>query len=223
MIGVAKAVFKKSELPGKQHAFLFQFTGLLGLEDPVRPGVAEAVCECYEAGIRTIMITGGYPGTAQNIACQLGLKELENCITGSELAQMTDKELTECIKYVNIFARMVPEQKLRLVKAFKKNDEVVAMTGDGVNDAPALKAAHIGIAMGKRGTDVARESASIVLLDDDFGSIVKAIKMGRRIFDNLKKSHDVHYCSSYSNCRNVSYTSAFPMASGSFACSYCFS
>ena len=188
VIGVAGARFKKPVLPGEQHAFSFRFIGLLGLVDPVRPGVAEAVGECYAAGIRTIMITGDYPGTARNIARRICLKNPDDCITGPELAQMSDAALAERIRDVNIFARMVPEQKLRLVTALKAGGEVVAMTGDGVNDAPALKAAHIGIAMGGRGTDVARESASLVLLDDDFASIVEAIRMGRRIFDNLKKA-----------------------------------
>ena len=188
VIGVAGARFGKPDLPSEQHSFPFQFIGLLGLEDPVRPGAAQAIAECYSAGIRTIMITGDYPGTAQNIARQLGLEHPAECITGNELAGMTDDELADRVRRVNIFARMVPEQKLRLVSALKRNGEVVAMTGDGVNDAPALKAAHIGIAMGGRGTDVAREAASLVLLDDDFGSIVKAVKMGRRIFDNLRKA-----------------------------------
>ena len=188
VIGVAGARFRKPTLPGEQHAFSFRFIGLLGLVDPVRPGVAEAVGECYAAGIRTIMITGDYPGTARNIARRICLENPDECITGPELARMDDAALVERVRNVNVFARMVPEQKLRLVTALKATGEVVAMTGDGVNDAPALKAAHIGIAMGGRGTDVARESASLVLLDDDFGSIVKAIRMGRRIFDNLKKA-----------------------------------
>ncbi len=188
VIGVASARFRKSQLPGEQHAFHFSFEGLLGLTDPLRPGVSEAIAECYRAGIRTIMITGDYPGTARNIARQLGLKNPDACITGPELAQMDAEELACRVREVNIFARMVPEQKLGLVEALKKNKEVVAMTGDGVNDAPALKAAHIGIAMGGRGTDVAREAASLVLLDDDFASIVRAVKMGRRIFANLQKA-----------------------------------
>ncbi len=188
VIGVAGARFKTSALPGEQHAFPFRFIGLLGLVDPVRPGVAEAVQECYDAGIRTIMITGDYPGTARNIARRIGLANPEDGVTGPELARMSDPALARRIRDVNIFARMVPEQKLRLVKALKASGAVVAMTGDGVNDAPALKAAHIGVAMGGRGTDVARESASLVLLDDDFASIVKSIRMGRRIFDNLKKA-----------------------------------
>jgi Ca2+-transporting ATPase len=133
------------------------------------------------------MITGDYPGTAQNVANQIGLAPSNEIISGPELDRMGDAELQRRISSVNIFARVVPEQKLRLVIALKANGEIVAMTGDGVNDAPALKAAHIGIAMGERGTDVAREASSLVLLDDDFSSIVQAIKQGRRIFDNLKK------------------------------------
>jgi Ca2+-transporting ATPase len=188
VIGVAKATFNHPSLPEGQHDFDFEYIGLLGLADPVRPEVAGAVKECYTAGIRIIMITGDYPGTASNIARQIGLRPLENIITGSELDAMSDEELHERIKTVCIFARVVPEQKLRIVMALKANGEVVAMTGDGVNDAPALKAAHIGIAMGGRGTDVARESAALVLLDDNFASIVQAVRTGRRIFDNLKKA-----------------------------------
>ncbi len=188
VIGVAKAHFRPSGLPKKQHDFVFEYVGLLGLSDPIRPEVPNAVKECYTAGIRVIMITGDYPGTAQNIARQIGLKPLENIVTGPELDQMNDAELQERIKTTCIFARVVPEQKLRIVTALKANGEVVAMTGDGVNDAPALKAAHIGIAMGGRGTDVAREAAALVLLDDNFASIVAAVRMGRRIFDNLKKA-----------------------------------
>jgi P-type Ca2+ transporter type 2C len=188
VIGVAQAAFQAGSLPEFQHDFNFEFIGLIGLADPVRPEVAGAVNECYTAGIRIIMITGDYPGTARNIAMQIGLKPDDQVITGSELDGMNDDELKQRIKTVCIFARAVPEQKLRIVKALKANGEVVAMTGDGVNDAPALKAAHIGIAMGGRGTDVARESAALVLLDDNFASIVQAVRAGRRIFDNLKKA-----------------------------------
>jgi P-type Ca2+ transporter type 2C len=188
VLGVAQARFKETSLPGLQHDFRFEFLGLIGLADPIRPTVSEAVRECYTAGIRIVMITGDYPGTAQNIARQIGLMSSDQVITGPELDKMDDSELQTRIKTVNIFARVVPEQKLRLVNAFKANGEVVAMTGDGVNDAPALKSAHIGIAMGGRGTDVARESSALVLLDDDFSSIVQAVKMGRRIFDNIRKA-----------------------------------
>jgi len=188
LLGVAKASFQDDSLPEKQHDFEFEFIGLLGFVDPVRPSVAQSVKECYTAGIRVIMITGDYPGTAQHIARQIGLKNTDKYITGPELASMNQTELAERIRTTNIFARVVPEQKLEIVNALKSNGEVVAMTGDGVNDAPALKSAHIGIAMGERGTDVARESAAIVLLNDDFFSIVAAVRLGRRIFDNLKKA-----------------------------------
>jgi Ca2+-transporting ATPase len=188
VIGVARARYKQIDLPDQQHDFQFEFIGLLGLADPVRPNVKGAIAECYAAGIRTIMITGDYPGTAKSIARQIGLHNPGEHITGPELETLTDEQLAQRIKEINVFARMVPEQKLRIVKALKMNKEVVAMTGDGVNDAPALKAAHIGVAMGGRGTDVAREAASLVLLDDDFNSIVTAVRMGRRIYDNLKKA-----------------------------------
>jgi P-type Ca2+ transporter type 2C len=175
-------------LPDKQHDFPFQFLGLVGLSDPVRPTVAAAIQECYSAGIRVVMITGDYPETAQTIGRQVGLMQMGAILTGAELDRMSEAELQQRIQSTNIFARAVPEQKLRLVNALKAKGEVVAMTGDGVNDAPALKSAQIGIAMGQRGTDVARESAALVLLDDDFSSIVQAVKLGRRIFDNLRKA-----------------------------------
>ena len=188
VLGVAKAEFIPVDLPAEQHDFEFKFLGFLGLADPIRPEVPGAVKECYDAGIRVMMITGDYPGTARNIARQIGLKPLDEIITGAELDAMSDVELRKRIKTTCIFARAVPEQKLRIVGALKANSEVVAMTGDGVNDAPALKAAHIGIAMGGRGTDVARESSALVLVDDNFASIVAAVRLGRRIFDNLKKA-----------------------------------
>lgn len=188
VLGVAKARFQEPALPDGQHDFTFTFLGLVGLTDPVRPTVSDAIKECHTAGIGVMMITGDYPGTAQNIARQIGMTPWEKTITGPEMQLMTDEELRERIRKVNIFARVVPEQKLRIVNVLKANGEIVAMTGDGVNDAPALKAAHIGIAMGGRGADVARESASLVLLEDDFSSIVRAVRMGRRIFDNIKKA-----------------------------------
>jgi len=188
VLGVAKGHFRQASLPGEQHDFLFDFLGLVGMADPVRPAVPAAIQECYQAGIRVVMITGDYPGTAQNIARQIGLESPDKVITGAELDAMSDSVLKERIRETNVFARVVPEQKLRLVEALKANREIVAMTGDGVNDAPALKAAHIGIAMGGRGTDVAREASALVLLDDDFSSIVQAVRLGRRIFDNIKKA-----------------------------------
>jgi Ca2+-transporting ATPase len=188
VLGVARALYKGEEWPGAQHDFDFTFLGLVGLSDPPRPTVAKSLSDCRTAGIRVIMITGDYPGTARAIARQIGLEPVDNVITGPELEGMDDQELEARIGECNIFARMVPEQKLKLVRALKARGEMVAMTGDGVNDAPALKAASIGVAMGQRGTDVAREAASLVLLDDDFSSIVAAVRMGRRVFDNLKKA-----------------------------------
>jgi Ca2+-transporting ATPase len=187
VLGVAVASLYSRDLPGVQHDFAFQFIGLIGMEDPVRPGVPQAIEECYSAGIRVIMITGDNPGTAQAIARQIGLAS-DQAITGLELEKLSGQELADKVRNISIFSRVMPEQKLRLVSALKADGEVVAMTGDGVNDAPALKAANIGIAMGKRGTDVAREAATLVLLDDDFSSIVKAIRLGRRIFDDIKKA-----------------------------------
>ncbi len=188
IIGVAKASFTRTDLPAQQHDFNFEFVGLLGFVDPVRPGVADAVKECYAAGIRVVMITGDYPGTARRIAEEIGLRSPGSIITGPQLDSMDEDSLRKAIGGVSVFARVVPEQKLRIVNALKGTGETVVMTGDGVNDAPALKSAHIGIAMGGRGTDVARESAALVLLDDDFSSIVHGVRMGRRIFDNIKKA-----------------------------------
>jgi Ca2+-transporting ATPase len=188
VLGIAKADYKAADLPDNQHDFVFKFLGLVGLADPVRPEVKNAVAECYNAGIRVVMITGDYPATAVNIAQQIGLKDSDKVMTGKELDSMPEAEILVRMKETNIFARVVPEQKLKIVNMLKGAGEVVAMTGDGVNDAPALKSADIGIAMGARGTDVAREASSLVLLDDDFESIVAAVRMGRRIFDNLKKA-----------------------------------
>jgi P-type Ca2+ transporter type 2C len=188
VLGVAKDVEDMTELPEIQHDFNFEFVGLIGLSDPIRENVPLAVSECYKAGIRVIMITGDYPATAMNIGREIGLKNCQSVITGIQLEELSEIELSEKIKTVNIFARVVPEQKLKIVNALKRNNEIVAMTGDGVNDAPALKAANIGIAMGEKGTDVAREASSLVLMDDNFASIVGAVRMGRRIFDNLQKA-----------------------------------
>jgi Ca2+-transporting ATPase len=188
VLGVARGRLKQVVLPEAQHDFEFDFLGLVGLADPIRPAVPAAIEECYAAGIRVIMITGDYPATAQNIGRQIGLRSVEEIIAGSELDSMSDAELEARVRKTAIFARVVPEQKLRIVDALKASGEIVAMTGDGVNDAPALKSAHIGIAMGGRGTDVAREAGALVLLDDDFSSIVQAIRLGRRIFDNIKKA-----------------------------------
>lgn len=188
VLGVARGTGTVFTLPAEQHGLSLSFIGLIGFEDPLRETVPAAVNECRTAGVRVVMITGDYPVTAQSIARQAGLENCDDVISGPELDRMSDQDLARRIKNVQVFARVVPEQKLRIVNALKASGEIVAMTGDGVNDAPALKSAHIGIAMGGRGTDVARESASLVLLDDDFSSIVAAIRLGRRIFDNIKKA-----------------------------------
>ncbi|MFA5986263.1 MAG: cation-translocating P-type ATPase [Parcubacteria group bacterium] len=188
VLGVAKATVDHSDRIQDQHDYAYEFVGLIGFVDPVRPSVAQAVQECYTAGIRVIMVTGDYPGTAQFVAQKIGLRNVGEHMTGQDLAQCDRATLQMRIRDVNIFTRVVPDQKLAIVEALKANGEIVVMTGDGVNDAPALKSAHIGVAMGRRGTDVAREASDIVLLDDHFLSIVEAVKMGRRIFDNLKKA-----------------------------------
>ncbi|MBR0857528.1 HAD-IC family P-type ATPase [Bradyrhizobium liaoningense] len=187
VLGVAAAAYGDESLPSSQETFSFRFVGLIGLADPLRPHVPEAVGECRSAGIRVVMITGDYPATAVAIARQAGL-DVRDVVTGEQIRRATEPELEQLVETANVFARVLPEQKLRIVQAMKLAGEIVAMTGDGVNDAPSLKAAHIGIAMGGRGTDVAREASSIVLLDDDFGSIVSAIRLGRRIYDNLRKA-----------------------------------
>lgn len=187
VLGVARASFAKKSLPETQQGFDFSFVGLVGLSDPLRASVPEAIRICRTAGIRVVMITGDYPATAQAVARAAGLNS-DDIISGDQLALLSDVDLAKRVRTATIFARIMPEQKLRIVEALKADGEIVAMTGDGVNDAPSLKAANIGVAMGGRGTDVAREAASIVLLDDDFGSIVTTVRLGRRIYDNLRKA-----------------------------------
>ncbi|NWG30413.1 MAG: cation-translocating P-type ATPase [Rhodocyclaceae bacterium] len=187
VLAVARARFSGNALPAIEHDFPFEFIGLTGLSDPLRAEIPKAMQECREAGIRVVMITGDYPATARAIARVAGLP-VEDILSGDELATLSEEELRARLRATCVCARIAPEQKLAIVQALKANGEIVAMTGDGVNDAPALKAAHVGIAMGGRGTDVAREAAALVLLDDNFASIVRAIRLGRRIFDNLQKS-----------------------------------
>lgn len=187
VLGVASANTAERNAGAGHEAHEFSLLGLIGLSDPLRAGVPEAIAQCHSAGIRLVMITGDYPTTAQAIAAQAGIGS-GGIMTGDEVRAMSDAELGARVKDVAVFARTMPEQKLQIVSALKAAGEVVAMTGDGVNDAPALKAAHIGIAMGKRGTDVAREAAAIVLVEDDFGAIVVAIRLGRRIYDNILKA-----------------------------------
>ncbi len=187
VLAVARCEVLETAVPENVASLHFGFVGLVGLEDPVRAGVPAAVAECRAAGIRVVMITGDYPSTAEAIARQAGL-DATRVVTGPELAAMGEDELRRRVADTSVFARMLPEQKLRLVQALAANGQIVGMTGDGVNDAPALKAAHVGIAMGARGTDVAREAAAVVLLEDDFAALVHGIRTGRRIVDNLKKA-----------------------------------
>jgi P-type Ca2+ transporter type 2C len=188
VLAVAGTELSRDALPSEHGLLRTQFRGLVAFQDPLRESVPAAVAECRSAGIRVVMITGDYPDTARSIARQAGLADPEAVISGSDLASMTDAQLRERMRHAQVCARVAPAQKLRIVNALKRNGEIVAMTGDGVNDAPALKAAHIGIAMGGRGTDVAREASALVLLDDDFSSIVHAVRLGRQVFDNIKKA-----------------------------------
>jgi Ca2+-transporting ATPase len=189
VLGAARGNFVGQQWPADEHGFDFEFIGLLGLADPVRAEVPAAVAECRAAGIRVMMITGDYPATARTIAQQAGLADGDaDVLSGEEIAALDDEALRDRMAGVSVCARIAPEQKLRIVQALKARGEIVAMTGDGVNDAPALRAAHVGVAMGGRGTDVARESSSLVLVDDNFASIVRAVRLGRRIFDNLRKA-----------------------------------
>jgi P-type Ca2+ transporter type 2C len=187
VLGVAAAHTTDKRWAKSQSDYNFKLIGLVGLADPIRASVPAAVAQCLSAGIRVVMITGDYAATARAIALQAGISNGE-VLTGPELEDMDDPTLARHLDRVSVFARIMPDQKLRIVNAYKAAGEVVAMTGDGVNDAPSLKSAHIGIAMGMRGTDVAREASAIVLLDDDFGSIVKAIRLGRGIYDNIRKA-----------------------------------
>ena len=194
VLAVARLICAETDLPEHLASLTadlghkFEFIGLVGFSDPLKPGVKEAVSQCHEAGIRVIMITGDYPGTALAIAKQANIDQGHGILTGPEIDALSEAELTQRLSEVRVLARMIPEQKLRVVKSLQCAGEVVAMTGDGVNDAPALKAAHIGIAMGGRGTDVAREASALVLLDDHFTSIVAAIRLGRRIYSNIQKA-----------------------------------
>ena len=176
------------EIPNKLYDSELSFEGLIALYDPPRYGVKASLEKCYSAGIRVIMITGDNGETAKGIAKKINLENYNEVITGIELEKMTDDELFEKVKTVNIFARVYPNHKMRIVNALQKNKKIVAMTGDGVNDAPALKKANVGIAMGQRGTNVAKESADLILLDDNFNTIIKAIENGRNIYINIRKA-----------------------------------
>lgn len=186
VIAVAKKVIKK-ELENLTD-YKLDFVGLVGLIDPPKDNIEKDIEICNKAGVRVIMITGDNGITASTIAKSIGIKNADNIITGKELEEMSFEELKEKVKKVSIFSRVIPEHKMKIVKALQANNEIVGMTGDGVNDAPALKQANIGIAMGMRGSEVSREAADLVLLDDNFHTIVSTIKDARRIYDNIKKA-----------------------------------
>ncbi|MDR2719636.1 MAG: cation-translocating P-type ATPase [Nitrososphaerota archaeon] len=189
VIAVASACLdSQSDIPKNITDCSLTFCGLIGLVDPPRDSVKDDIARCSKAGIRVVMITGDNGTTAAAIAKKVGMKNCDNIITGDMLEKMSDSELREKVKNVSIFSRVIPEHKMRIVKAFKDNGETVAMTGDGVNDAPALKYADIGIAMGKRGSEVSREAADLILMDDNFSTIVDTVKDGRRIYDNIRKA-----------------------------------
>ena len=189
VIGVAAAYPKtENEVPSSITDCRLEFLGLIGLADPPRESIKNDISICTKAGIRVVMITGDNGITASAIAKKVGIPNSDNIITGDMLEKMTDTELREAVKNVSVFSRVIPEHKMRIVKAFKENGEIVAMTGDGVNDAPALKSADIGIAMGKRGSEVSREAADLILMDDNFTTIVETVRDGRRIYDNIRKA-----------------------------------
>jgi Ca2+-transporting ATPase len=188
LLAVAEARWDRPRWPDNPREYSFEWLGFVALADPLRAGVPEAIALARSAGVRVVMITGDYPGTALAIARQAGIAVEGGVLTGADIAAMDDAARAQAVQRVNVFARIRPEQKLALITAYKARGEVVAMTGDGVNDAPALKAAHIGVAMGRRGTDVAREASALVLLEDDFNSIVRTVQRGRSIYENIRNA-----------------------------------
>jgi len=188
VLAVGRSLYRSDPFLLTQEEYEFEFLGLIAFYDPPKKNMAEILQGFYKAGIEVKMITGDYPETAVAIAGQIHLKNSTLVLSGQEVSEMSIDDLREKVKHTNIFARMFPEAKLRIIEALKANGEVVAMTGDGVNDGPALKAAHIGIAMGLRGSEIAKRSAALILLDDDLAHMPEAVAMGRRIYENLKKA-----------------------------------
>ncbi len=188
VLGVGKSDFIGNEFPKKQQELKFEFLGIVAFYDPPKQNIKSVLNHFYDAGIEVKIITGDNAATTTAIAQQIGFRGVDNSLTGDELMNLSDSELEKKVMQTNIFTRMFPEAKLRIITALKKENQIVAMTGDGVNDGPALKAAHIGIAMGKKGTEIAKQAASLILLDDDLSKMVDAVAMGRRIYTNLKKA-----------------------------------
>ena len=188
VLGVGESYFSNSNLPQTQKEFQFKFKGIVAFYDPPKKNIESVLNHFYNAGISVKIITGDNAVTTTSIAKEIGFKGFEHSLTGDELMELSDITLQEKVMQINIFTRMFPEAKLRIINALKVNKQIVAMTGDGVNDGPALKASHIGIAMGKRGTEIAKQAASLILLEDDLSKMVDAIAMGRKIYTNLKKA-----------------------------------
>ncbi|MCP9768676.1 cation-translocating P-type ATPase [Lacihabitans sp. LS3-19] len=188
VLGVGESTFTGNDFPKTQQEFKFSFKGILAFYDPPKHNITKVLKDFYDAGIKVKIITGDNEATTVSIAKQIGFQGYENTVTGHELMKLSDAEFGKKVKKTEIFTRMFPEAKLRIIEALKKQNEIVAMTGDGVNDGPALKAAHIGIAMGKKGSELAKEAASLILLKDDLSKMVVAVAMGRKIYTNLKKA-----------------------------------
>lgn len=188
LLGVGETVFTGNDFPEKQQQFRFTFKGLVAFHDPPKKNIQSVLEHFYRAGIKVKIVTGDNPGTTTAIARQIGFKGFDIGISGDELMQLPDSEVADKVSATNVFTRMFPDAKLKIINALKDKNEIVAMTGDGVNDGPALKAAHIGIAMGKRGTEIAKQASSLILLEDDLGKMVDAVAMGRKIYTNLKKA-----------------------------------
>ncbi|MFY7861667.1 MAG: HAD-IC family P-type ATPase, partial [Chitinophagales bacterium] len=188
VLGVGEAVFSGTSYPKTQQEFSFNFKGIVAFYDPPKKGIRNVLEHFYKAGITVKIITGDNAATTTAIAKQIGFRGYDKNISGEELMKMSEMELRKCVLETQIFTRMFPEAKLKIINSLKAQHETVAMTGDGVNDGPALKAAHIGIAMGKKGTEIAKEAASLILLKDDLSKMVDAVAMGRRIYTNLKKA-----------------------------------
>jgi Ca2+-transporting ATPase len=188
VLGVASSTHGGDRFPERQEAFQFQFEGLVAFYDPPKTNIAEVFESFYKAGLKVKIITGDNTATTTTIAKQIRFRGADEPLTGDELIRMTDAEISDRVMRTNIFTRMFPEAKLKILNALKAHGQVVAMTGDGVNDGPALKAAHIGIAMGRKGTEIAKEVSSLILTDDNLARLVDAIAMGRKIYSNLKKA-----------------------------------
>ncbi len=188
LLGVAAADFAGDTFPDDQHSFSFRFKGIVAFYDPPKQNIHKVFNDFYDAGIKVKIVTGDNKATTVAIAKQVGLRGIDGALTGDELLHIEEEKLNEAVRQTDIFARMFPEAKVKVINSLKAQQEIVAMTGDGVNDGPALKAAHIGIAMGKKGTEIAKTAASLILMNDDLSSMVSAVAMGRRIYGNLKKA-----------------------------------